>query len=665
MRKNKNPWLTTQSKAFAPYLWPLVLVILGVLSCISLYNYHAQRDRILEHRTQIMTQTALKGQLLLEKILQQKFQHIEDSIRLLAESDPLVQYAMARDPRSRHIVEHQWSLLAENSGLYTQIRFIDLEGHEQIRVNYSTRTKQASTAEQLQFKGHRSYMKLAKTTADHEVAVIAFDLEQEHGELIEPLTLAGRVLTPVVVGGERQGYVLFNLDMAEIMSLIDQQEQLNHFSIELTTHMGHYIRANDPNLNFGHVLSHRESKTLKVLQPGLWATTIDKSEGVVNRDHGVVSYRWIKLDSPTRVLNKETDHLLVITHINNDEILSATQEQMRSLEMAWQVRAALILLISILIGLVLQRWLAQFQLQKLMLSAVSRMSAVVLTDNKGKIVGVNRAFERLTGYQGNRLTGRKVDFFSAKDQPIEQVEQKIKESVQLYGQWQGEMQCLSLNGQTLSVWMEVSSVCRKNKNNVDFYVANFIDITERKKMEKELLRLSSTDPLTGISNRRRFDEELNRLTKIAGRYHEGGFCLAIADLDHFKAINDRYGHDVGDRVLQSFTKAVTPLLRETDMLARLGGEEFAILMPHTDLSAAITVSERLRQAIAHMMDEPQVTVSIGVTAYQHGMPETELYRRADTALYQAKTLGRNRVMSDDSPWTKVHSEADLSEELSG
>jgi len=171
-----------------------------------------------------------------------------------------------------------------------------------------------------------------------------------------------------------------------------------------------------------------------------------------------------------------------------------------------------------------------------------------------------------------------------------------------------------------------------------------MDITQRKLDEEATYRLATTDSLTGIINRREFTEILTRQMNQTKRY---GTPLAITmyDLDYFKRVNDTFGHDVGDYVLQTVTRLVKGNIRSTDVVARWGGEEFMVLMPQSDIRSAHNVAEKLRLAIAgHHFDKvSEVTVSFGVAAFESQDDQVSLLKRVDDALYLAKEKGRNRV----------------------
>ncbi len=164
-------------------------------------------------------------------------------------------------------------------------------------------------------------------------------------------------------------------------------------------------------------------------------------------------------------------------------------------------------------------------------------------------------------------------------------------------------------------------------------------------------RRSRTDPLTGLWNRRHFDEQLDRILAETDRF--GGSCaLVICDLDHFKRVNDTYGHDAGDAVLRQASKLLHDGVRTVDVCARLGGEELALLLPQTAPDGAMELAERLRERIAsHVVEHAgitiRVTVSMGVASYTAGsVGKATLFKRADERLYEAKAGGRNRVVAE-------------------
>jgi len=172
------------------------------------------------------------------------------------------------------------------------------------------------------------------------------------------------------------------------------------------------------------------------------------------------------------------------------------------------------------------------------------------------------------------------------------------------------------------------------------------DATAQKETEVKLEEMALRDALTGLYNRHKFDDSLKEHIALSYRYKQP-LSLILCDVDHFKKINDLHGHLEGDQVLQTLATLIKDVVRESDIVARWGGEEFIILLPNTNLADAIGVAEKIRQHIeAHFRHNIYaVTVSCGVSEFQKNETQLHWFNRVDTMLYKAKDLGRNRVCS--------------------
>ncbi len=177
-----------------------------------------------------------------------------------------------------------------------------------------------------------------------------------------------------------------------------------------------------------------------------------------------------------------------------------------------------------------------------------------------------------------------------------------------------------------------------------------IALDKQKVLSQKLKKLANTDALTGIANRRHILAILKKEFQRTQRYNET-FSLLVIDIDHFKCVNDSYGHSIGDQVLQKVCQFLINYLRNVDTFGRLGGEEFIIILPATESQGAIELSERLCEQIRNLEIDTtcgliKITISIGVTVYQvHDKNHTTMLKRGDDALYQAKELGRDRVVA--------------------
>ncbi len=178
-------------------------------------------------------------------------------------------------------------------------------------------------------------------------------------------------------------------------------------------------------------------------------------------------------------------------------------------------------------------------------------------------------------------------------------------------------------------------------------VLHVVDLTEMKQMEEKLHLLSITDVLTGLFNRNHFQIVSEAEMARSARY---GIPLSyiMFDIDHFKGINDNYGHDTGDDILKAISQQVRAQIRDTDSMFRWGGEEFVLLLPHTTCNESVVLAERIRMGIEQINHEKvgTVTCSFGVTAYHGSESGQQLFSRLDELLYESKRSGRNRVTAE-------------------
>jgi diguanylate cyclase (GGDEF)-like protein/PAS domain S-box-containing protein len=285
--------------------------------------------------------------------------------------------------------------------------------------------------------------------------------------------------------------------------------------------------------------------------------------------------------------------------------------------------------------------------QRMLTAAIEQSSSsVMVTDTSGRITFVNAAFCRTTGYSLAEALGRNPRFLKSGETALE-VYRDLWTSLAAGRAWRGELRNRKKNGELY--WEDASiSVVVDATGRTSHYLAVKDDITQRKLVEEEIARLATTDPLTGVANRRRFlgqlGMELDRVRRLGDPA-----TLLMLDVDHFKSVNDTYGHAAGDAVLQHLAELSRLGLRRIDLFGRLGGEEFAILLPGTDRAGAQLFAERFRCQVAATPAQTgkgaiAVTVSIGITELGPGDPDADgILARADAALYRAKQGGRNRV----------------------
>lgn len=298
-------------------------------------------------------------------------------------------------------------------------------------------------------------------------------------------------------------------------------------------------------------------------------------------------------------------------------------------------------------------WLSERQLAGAVLDALT--ASICVVDRNGVIVAVNEAWRKFSNdYEGRgaylgenylevcrRATGLGANLVHRFGLSVEEV---LAGSTHRF---ETEYPCHS---PTMHRWF-LARVTRLHTGAMAADCAAVVshqDITARKLMEFELKKLSETDELTGLKNRRKF---LASATKALERLkrEDAPVSMLIIDLDNFKAINDAHGHAVGDKALCNAAQQIQQAIRHRDLLARIGGEEFAVLLPDTDEWGAVMVAERVRAFVAaSALDIAagtlKLTVSIGVTSFRAtDRSPDEALGRADKALYRAKEEGRDRV----------------------
>ncbi|MEQ1816518.1 MAG: EAL domain-containing protein [Nitrosomonas sp.] len=271
---------------------------------------------------------------------------------------------------------------------------------------------------------------------------------------------------------------------------------------------------------------------------------------------------------------------------------------------------------------------------------------IMVTDENNLIMAVNPAFTRITGYELTDVIGKDPRIFqSGRHKRV--FYQKMWQKLLSEDHWQGEIWDTKKNGDIQAKWLNIS-VIRQSNERIYCYVAQFSDITEKKKLDELYLAQANYDELTRLPNRSLFKYQLNKEIRKSRR-NGSLLSLLFLDLDHFKDINDTLGHAVGDKLLKEVSLRITKCVRETDTVARLGGDEFAVILPDISRSRIETIAQHIIQILneSFILDHDQVeqyiSTSIGIVLYpQDGVDIESLMKHADQAMYKAKTEGRGR-----------------------
>ncbi|WP_295890995.1 sensor domain-containing diguanylate cyclase [uncultured Vibrio sp.] len=611
-------------------LFPLVFLTLSLVPTLFFIN---EWQRV-EQRAVSLVEQETRNQLEFNHLsLQTIFSDIETTVSLLSSNRLLHSAVTEKSTLNLSAVEDLWIMIAQSKGYFSKLRFIDNHGKEIIRINSVDNFLEVVTSEFLQDKSQRDFFHYAQELKTNESGSFGIDVEYEYGKIVTPVTPAFRLITPVDVGNKRYGYFVANLNFSAIYDAMNLGIE-NRVKPDIITTQGYYLQSQTFSQLLGNIVSEHKRYNLKNMLPKVWTQSKTNNSGSVFDKGSWWSYSNISFASD--LLGRD---LLLVLNVPDQDMHQFIEEEYQDITLL----AIAIYIIIILLSIIFCTWYLRHQTHsvesKIARAAMNGMSAVLISDRNNRIISVNQEFTRLSGYTLEDVKGKSPSIFaSGKHQ--QQFYMKMWRHLLTEGIWEGEVVNQRKDGSKITEILRIQTV-NDHKGDILFYVGSFVDITQRKELENRLRELSEKDALSGLWNRRKFDKQMLRETRRARRYPDQYHsCLAIIDIDDFKRINDQLGHDEGDCVIKAVAAELLEQIRETDFLARIGGEEFGLIMPHTQLDEAEQVLNRLREAVS-LISEYSVTVSGGVSDIDDSVPLT--YKRSDIALYHSKTSGKNLI----------------------
>ena len=596
--------------------------------------------------------------------LQQEMQTQLMILQMVTRSKALSSFMESGNKQTQQGLETLFINLAVTFHRYDQIRLIDMQGNERIRMNYNANSTHIVKAKNLQNKRYSKYFQEGVKLSHGQVYVSPMELNVEYDEVEIPYKPVVRFVTPIMNDkGEKLGLVVMNYLATELLqNFRDQMELRISGQGMLIDPDGYWMSNHDRSNEWGGSLENVDQK-FENLYPEAWATIDSHDGGILKSDKGIFRYLSIKpfsLSSIGKYVAEQNVTLSVTeTSIANNDwklVIFLPDETIHEHSFFFSAFGQFIVIIiffgfaAILFLLLLLSEQKRRQ-QRHDLMTKNELSDLYENspcgyhslDKNGIVLKINQTELKWLGYSRAEVIGRPFsDFLTIKSTAafndfLEKLQhEKMVEGIVL------EIQCK--DGHTFYVSTSATSILEKGH----FAIArtSTFDITDRIKLEERLAYIANTDVLTNISNRRHFflqaNERLKQQTEIT---------VLMLDADHFKKVNDVYGHDVGDDVLKMIATTLRSSLPEEVVLARLGGEEFVILASGLSANNAL----KLSQQICITMEETlipvnnkasiNITLSIG-TAQRRDFNEEidEILKRADIALYKAKTTGRNKAI---------------------
>ncbi|CAH6796161.1 Diguanylate cyclase [Vibrio chagasii] len=610
----------------------ITLLIISITLSAAVGLYYLQRyQEVKQQSFDYSAKQALHQLVYAERDYKLLKSQLVSVMKLLSHSQSLVNFASSPSEQTKSLLEEVWQSVLVNQKWYTQIHLIDIEGKELVRVNYSSATGAVTIPQQLQDRSDSSYYHFAKSLEHEDIGGWGIELETEHGELAYPYKPVFRVFTPVETPEKRVGYLVINLDVWGLSSRLNFAPDYD-FRAEVVNGEGYYIASPNNSKLFGDSVPERKGFNLKNIAPQTWEALSRQQMGTVFEDGNLFAFNTVQL------ANNQKMHLVI--QLNQKQLLARAERDLNDLAHEEIIVLFTVLLFAFPFAYLVTHYRRRSLESKLARAALNGMSAVMITDKQHRTMMINNEFENMTGYSEAQVIGH-----NALQLLLENTEQQItSESIWRHLDneevWEGEVLCKNKLRIPFTAIMRVHAV-KNSSGKVSYYITSLVDISVRKELEVRLRFLSERDALSNLWNRRKFEEQLAYYSRLVERYpNEATTCLALVDIDNFKRINDELGHDEGDRVIARVAKLLQDSLRSTDFVARVGGEEFALLMPHTSLSEAKRVLDRLRIEI-ELSAGTKVTVSVGFTDLTSN--STRSYKCADVGLYESKSSGRNTV----------------------
>ena len=549
---------------------------------------------------------------------------------------------------------------------YDQIRLIDLEGQELVRVNQSPEGAQPAPQGALQNKFNRYYVQEGLKLSPGQVYLSPLDLNVEHGEIETPLKPTLR-LVRMMSGedGAARALLVLNFSAADMLNQLIELFAWGDRAM-LVNSEGYWLVNHDPANEWGWLLG-RPELNVEQWQPALWQQIQAQPAGVAQHAGSLFSFATINAadiyrDTSNARYLRDLGLITVLNELTWTILVESDRHH-------WQARAVYHRgwfqagLAGLGVLLVLGWYFAAQNRQHRRYSrALRRQQLNVFRDlyenapvgyvtlgEGGLITNVNVRLLEDLGYTREDLIGKRLI-----DLAPQAHRHEVEALLVSLDDGEGTQQRTRLkrgDGSQLEVLCNVSSSLPEQKT-LQIGRCSVQDISRQAALEQCLRQLAERDPLTGLANRRFFDVLADREWERATR-RDTPVVAMVMDIDFFKRVNDTHGHDVGDQVLKLLADTCSRELRATDILARFGGEEFVLLMPETTLEQGVQKADVLRALLARTPlltasgEKVSFTVSLGVAVRSPRLQSLErLLKAADRALYRAKHSGRTRVCVD-------------------
>lgn len=602
------------------------------------------------------------------RLLSQRLQEVHTDLRTWAHT-ALIQRVAAEphNPGARTDAARFMRNVGQEAQIYDQLRFIDVKGMEQIRIDLQERQATIVPDPSLQDKSGRYFFQEAMRLQAGEIYMSPLDLNVEHGQVEQPLKPMVRLATPLFDdNGQRLGILIVNV-LGEWLIQEFRQLMPPHRDAVWLNAQGDWLVAPDSALAWGFMFARPGAFTQS--HPLLWQAMRAQPQGSLVMPDGMWTYTTLH---PLNIAPRQGVHAAAtVTPLTSSpnhayRWILATRiptQHLPSSSIVHNPLALTIYLCGVLLLLGFSLYLAKLlhsrkQLRHEAATHVERLQDItavmaeglIAMNPRGEITFVNPEAERLLGWRHDQLMGQDGHALfhhhtsDGREAPHDTCPIRAVSDTREVYRSEDEV-FFHQDGRAIPVG--VSAAPLVNDGVLEGTVMVFSDLSQVKAYQAEIQQLAFHDALTGVPNRRLLKDRLAQSMGYAHR-HQRHLALMYIDLDHFKQVNDTLGHDGGDDLLRAVATRLVHAVRATDTVARIGGDEFVVLLPE------VSSAEAAAEVAQHILDALQapvsikghtlmVGVSIGVALFPHAADDiTTLMKAADQAMYTAKQSGRRR-----------------------
>lgn len=592
---------------------------------------------------------------LASKSIVRDLENILPDMEILANESYIQDYIRSDTPSAKKKVEQVLKTFSQSKRIYKQIRFLDSHGLEKIRVDYNGNDASIIDIKIYQNKNNRYYFKESKTLGHGELYISPLDLNIENGIIEIPYVPTIRFVMPVYNHSNvMHGLIVLNYDANNMLEHFDEMLAGSYGHIALLNNESYWLRSHKKYREWAFMFNRDIRFSQK--HPDEWDVMKSDDKGQIISDDGLftfVSIYPIKLIGGYDKTDASIEHS-VHHHIDPEyyvwKVISDVPQRTLRLIVTNEIFGftGIIWLSTVLLSFIASWYFSLSYIERKKLRNEidlhakiyeSSTDGIIITGTDQKIIDINQAFEDICGYSRAEVIGNHPNMFSS-GRHEKTFYQALWASLDKNNYWEGEITNRKKNGSIYTEWIRITAI-KDSFGQVINYISLVSDITNRKSNEEQLLKHAHHDPLTGTHNRLSFDERFKHDFQLAKR---NGAKLAVLylDLDEFKPVNDTYGHQAGDIILQNVSNKILNNIRETDTLARLGGDEFAIILSQVESKTwiedfIITLKDIIRVKNVFDGKEIYVDVSIGYALYPDDADnEKDLIAIADKAMFKDK-----------------------------